>query len=76
MNFTTKYTKGDKVWYMKNNKPTEVIISSINIFYCGTSQNHVKYTAMDVRNPVSWLDHTHLHGGTLFISKAKLLESL
>lgn len=76
MEFKTKFNKGDTAWYMKNNKPTEVKISAIEIFYVGTNQDHIKYNAKDVINPVTWLDHTNLFEGMIFNTKAKLLESL
>lgn len=76
MDFKTKFNKGDHVWYMKNNKPTEVIISAIEIFYVGTNQDHIKYNATDYLNPVTWLDHTNLFEDMLFKTKENLLNSL
>ena len=75
MKFETKFNKLDKVWYMKNNQPVEVLVKSINILV-GTNQDTVYYTGEDVKNPVSWLDHNHLHENTTFASKKELLESL
>ena len=72
----TKFNKGDRVWYMENNKPTQVKICSIEIFYVGTNQDHIKYTGADVDNPVTWLDHTNLHENILYLSKQELLDSL
>ncbi len=76
MEFKTKFNKEEKVWYMKNNKPTEVVISAIEIFYVNTSQDHIKYNAKDVINPVTWLDHTNLFEHMLFHTKEELLKSL
>ena len=76
MEFKTKFNKGEKVWYMKNNKPTEVVISSIEIFYVNTNQDHIKYNAKDVINPVTWLDHTNLFEDILFKTKKEILKSL
>ena len=76
MNFTTKFNLSDHVWYMKDNKPLEVIISAIEIFYVGTDQDYIRYNAKNTVNSVSWLDHTNLFESMLFSSKAELLESL
>jgi len=76
MEFKTKFNKGDKVWYMENNKPTEVKITSIEIFYVGTDQDYIKYNATDIINPITWLDHTNLFENMLYHSKAELLKSL
>jgi len=76
MRLETKFNLEDRVWYMKNNKPVEVIISAIEIFYVDTNQDRIKYNGKDVINSVSWLDHTNLHESMLFSSKEKLLESL
>lgn len=76
MNFTTKFNLKDRAWYMKNNKPTEVIISAIEIFYVNTNQDHIKYNATDVIYPKTWLDHTNLFESMLFNSKDELLKSL
>ena len=76
MEFKTKFEKGEKAWYMKNNKPTEVIISAIEIFYVGTNQDRISYNATDVINPVTWLDHTNLHENMIYKSKQELLEAL
>jgi len=76
MKFETKFDKGDRAWYMKDNKPLEVVISAIYIFFVGTNQDSIKYSARDMRNSVSWLDHQNLFEDDLFRSKAELLESL
>lgn len=76
MEFKTKFNKGERVWFMKNNKPTEAIISAIEIFYVGTNQDRISYNATDVINPVTWLDHTNLQESSLYNSKQELLESL
>lgn len=76
MDFKTKFNKGDKVWYMNNNKPAEVIISAIEIFYVATNQDRISYNATDVINPNTWLDHTSLGEDVLYHSKEELLKSL
>lgn len=76
MEFKTKFDVDQKVWYMKNNKPTEIIISAIEIFYVGTNQDRIKYNAKDFINPVTWLDHTNLFEQDLFKTKNELLNSL
>lgn len=74
--FTPKFGKGEHVWYMKNNKPTEVTLSAIEIFYVNTDQDHIKYNATDVINPKTWLDHTDLFEHQIYRTKQELLESL
>jgi len=76
MIFETKFNLKDSAWYMKDNKPVEVIISAINIFYVDTNQDKIHYNARDLVGSVSWLDHTNLFEDMLFKSKNKLLESL
>lgn len=74
--FQTKFNLEDRVWYMKNNKPTEVIISAVEIFFVNTNQDRITYNAKHVDHSVSWLDHTKLQEEWLFKSKIELLESL
>lgn len=76
MTFETKFNLLDKVWYMRDNKPTEVIISAIEIFYVNTNQDYIAYNAKDAINPVTWLDHTNLREYQLFKTKQELLQSL
>jgi hypothetical protein len=76
MEFKTVFDLGDRVWFMKNNKPTEAIISSIEIFYVNTNQDRIMYNAKDAIDPVTWLDHTNLHESSLYVSKAELLKSI
>lgn len=76
MNFETKFNMDERAWYMKNNKPIEVIISAIEIFCVNTNQDYTKYNAKDVIGSVSWLDHTNLLEKILFKSKDALLNSL
>lgn len=76
MKFETKFNLEDRAWYMKNNKPVEVIIASIQIFHVGTNQDRIKYSAKDVSGSVSWLDHQHLFEHILYESRDELLESL
>jgi hypothetical protein len=74
--FQAKFNIEDRVWYMKNNKPTEVVISAIEVFYANTNQDCITYNAKNVVNSVSWLDHRNLQEAWLFKSKIELLESL
>ena len=74
--FQARFNIEDRVWYMKNNKPTEVIISAIEIFFVNTNQDQITYNARNVGHSVSWLDHTKLQEAWLFKSKTELLESL
>jgi len=72
----TKFNVDEISWFMKDNKPIEVIISAIQVFRVNTNQDHIKYNAKDVTNSVSWLDHQNLLEGRLFKSKSALLSSL
>lgn len=76
MEFKTKFDKDDKVWLMKDDKPVEVMISYIEIHYCGTNQDCIMYNAQDVNNPKTWLDYQHLRDNQLFRTKKELLNSL
>lgn len=76
MNFKTEFNLKEHAWYMKNNKPVEVIISAINIFEVGTNQSLIKYNGKNVTDSVSWLDHQNLFERMLFKSKGELLKSL
>ena len=76
MKFETKFNLEDNVWLMANNKLVEVTISSIRVFYTGTNQDCISYTAMDIKDPVSWVDYSNLFEHMLFISKEELLNSL
>jgi hypothetical protein len=76
MEFNTVFNLEDRVWYMKDNKPVEVIISAIEVFYVNTNQDKIRYNAKDVVNSVSWLDHQNLFENMLFTSKDEVLKSL
>jgi len=76
MNFKTEFNLGDIAWYMRNNKPVEVVISAIHIFHVNTSQDQIKYSAKDAVNPVTWIDHQNLIQSILFKTKDELLTSL
>lgn len=76
MTIETKYNKDDTAWYMKDNKPTPVKISGIEVFYVGTDQDYIKYTAEDFHQPKTWLDHQNLRENELFPSKEALIASL
>jgi len=76
MEFKTKCNLGDTVWFMKNNKPIEVIITSIHIFHSDGNLNKIKYSASNIINSISWIDHENLFENTVFKLKSELLESL
>lgn len=76
MRLETKFNLNDHAWYMKDNVPTEVIISAIHVFIVGTNQDHIKYSGSNTRHSVSWIDHQHLFEGKLFKTKGELLASL
>lgn len=76
MDFETKFNIGDRAWFMKDNIPTEVVISCIQIFHVGTNQDCTKYNARKVVGSVSWLDHQHLFEDSLFKTKRDLLSFL
>lgn len=76
MKFETVFNLGDRVWFMKDNNPTEAVISAVQIFHVGNNQDSVQYNAKKVVGSVSWLDYQHLHEPSLFASKAELIYSL
>ncbi len=76
MNIETKFNLDEHAWFMKNNKPIEVIISCIEVFEVGTNQSRITYNAKNIINSVSWLDHTKLNEDILFKSKNDLMRSL
>ena len=77
MNFQTLFNVGDTVWLMKNNKPAEVEISAIQVFFVNTNQDRITYNAHNREPPsVSWLDNVDLPERVLYTSKQALLESL
>jgi len=76
MEFKTKFNVNDRVWFMKDNKPTEAIISAIKIFYVNTNQDNIRYNAKKVFDSQSWLDYCDLNENTLFKSKEELVASL
>lgn len=76
MDIETKFNVNENAWYMKDNKPVEVIISSIDTFHVGSDQDHIKYNARNIHNSTSWLDHQNIFESVLFKSKEGLLTSL
>lgn len=76
MKFETRFNKGDSAWFMKDNKPKEIIISAIEIFYVDTNQSRIKYNGREVKNSTSWLDETDLFEASLFRTKKELLVSV
>lgn len=76
MIFETKFNLDEHAWYMKNNIPTEIIISAIEVFYVNTNQDRISYNGKHVLHSVSWLDHSNVGESLLFKSKSDLLNSL
>lgn len=76
MKLETKFDVNERAWYMKDNKPTEVIISAIEVFFVNTNQDYIKYNAKNATHSVSWLDHTNLMENMLFKSKTELMNAL
>lgn len=56
MKFETSFNIGDHAWCMKENKPVEVVISAIEIFFVNTNQDRIKYNA---KNAVRGLRECH-----------------
>lgn len=75
MNITTKFAVGDRAWFMKNNRPTEMIISAIQTF---TSEKEisVRYNGWDVLDRKTWIDHNDIQENILYPSKEDLIKSL
>lgn len=76
MDIKTKFNLKDSVWFMKDNKPVNALISAIETFNVGTDQDKIKYNGRKISNSVSWLDYTNLLEGKLFNSKDELLKAL
>ena len=70
MRFETKFDKGDHVWFMENNKPTEVAISDIRVLYLCTKQEGLNRLGSHV------MGSTKLLEDGLFKTKGELLGSL
>lgn len=75
MEIITKFSINDNAWFMKDNKPTKIIISAIETFSVDTKQ-HIKYNGWDAINRATWIDHTNISEDCLFPSKEELLKSL
>lgn len=76
MKFETKFNVGDRAWLMKNNNPTEVIISAIEMFYAKTNQDRITYNAANIVTPGDWLNHSKVPEDALFGSTKELMKSL
>ena len=76
MNITTKFNLDESAWYMQNNKPVEVLISAVRTFHVGTNQDKITYSAKDVENSVSWIDHEALHEEMLYKTKSDLIMAV
>ncbi len=76
MEIKTKFNLNDSAWYMRDNKPINVLISSIETFSVGTDQDKIKYNGRNIKNSISWLDHTNLHEFMLYETKNALCNSL
>lgn len=75
MDIKTKFSVGDRVWLMKNNKPTEMIVSAIEIF-AKTDAQLITYNGWDSSDRKTWIDHSQISEGCLYSSKEELLKSL
>lgn len=75
MEIKTKFNNGDRAWFMKNNKPTEMIVSAIEIF-AKTDALLITYNGWDFIDRKTWIDHYKISEGCLFHSKNELLKSL
>jgi len=76
MKIETKFNIRDVVWFMKDNKATPAVISSVKVFKCGTNQDNIQYTAEKTENSQSWLDYENLQEDSLHNTKEDLLSSL
>lgn len=75
MDIKTKFSTGDRAWFMKNNKPTEMIVSAIELFIT-TDKRLITYNGCDSLNRKTWIDHSRISEGCLYSSKEELLKSL
>lgn len=77
MKFETKFDINESAWYMKDNKPTKITVSGIEIVYKGDgSQAQINHnvTKYNIRDSREYHEKTYEH--KLFKSKNKLLEFL
>jgi hypothetical protein len=75
MIFTTKFDVCNRAWFMKNNRPTEMIISAIQTFI-SEKETLVKYNGWDVLDRKTWIDHHDIQENILYPSKEDLIKSL
>ena len=71
MQIKTKYNIGDKVWVIVNNKPTELLINSIEIFIHDMGQYRIGYSIWYVDKKNEGFEETQV-----FPTKEELLKSL
>lgn len=74
MKFETKFSVDDHAWFMKDNVPTEVIISAIRILFVNTNRDRICYNVMLTHKTVSWLDHANIAECELFKTKTDLMN--
>lgn len=75
MDIKTKFSTGDRAWFMTNNMPTEIIISAIEIFITA-DKRLITYNGWDSLNRKTWIDHSRISEGCLYSQKEELLKSL
>lgn len=76
MNIITKFNLKQTVWFMKDNKPVNAIVSAIYTFNFGTSQDSIKYNLKQSTPNSGWLDFQNIPENVLYESKEQLLSSL
>ena len=75
MTITTKFNKGEKVWFMHNNKPLEIIIVFIDISIGGASGTVINYAGTKT-NTSSYHRIDTINEHKLFKTKEDLIKSL
>lgn len=70
-----EHQQGDCIWTMIDNKPTEVIVTSIKVLY-GTTSEGIYYTTKKAHSNVTWFDGGEHKADKLFKTKEELLKSL
>ena len=76
MKFETQFDIGDHVWCMRDNKPTEVIISEIEIHQVSRYQTPIEYKTGAIIFPSDSASIKWRNEETLFKTKDELLMSL
>lgn len=70
-----EHQRGDCIWAMIDNKPTEVIVTSIKVLY-GTTSEGIYYTTKKAHYNVTWFDGGEHKADKVFKTKEELLKSL